>query len=308
MRDGPASETVHATLRAALRTLQNDDGGYGARPGLPSAAEPTALALFAFSFEPESSATGALREWLRARQTPEHGWPAAADVSAPAWVTALAVLALSRYPEDADAARGGAAGVGGRRGRTLKTSRGLLGRLFGPPAVVELDGALVGWPWSVDTFSWVEPTAYALLALKAVEPRSADAVVRIGEGERVLLDRVCPDGGWNYGNARVLGENLWSYPDTTALALLALGSRCDAAVTGRALDALETMLATNHSGLATALGVLALGSHGRDVGPLRARLATRFAATGFLGDVRALAWAVLASNAAVAPFGEATHV
>ena len=38
----------------------------------------------------------------------------------------------------------------------------------------------------------------------------------------MLLDRRCRDGGWNYGNRRVLGADLPSYPETTALALMAL--------------------------------------------------------------------------------------
>jgi hypothetical protein len=299
--------TAHAQLRGALLAQQNDDGGYPARPGLPSATEPTALALFALSFEPEPGATPTLRTWLRTQQTPERGWPAMAGLQEPTWATALAVLALARYPEEGAAVRGGSEWLLGRRGRTV-AGPGLLRRLFGRPAAVDVNGALVGWPWLVDTFSWVEPTAYALLALKAVHPRSAEAEARIDQGERVLLDRVCPDGGWNYGNARVLGEDLWSYPDTTALALLALGPARAPAVSAKALDTLETMLAANQSGLATALGVLALAAHGRDVRPWRARLATRFEATGFLGDVRALGWAVLASNESVTPFGGPARV
>jgi hypothetical protein len=41
-------------------------------------------------------------------------------------------------------------------------------------------------------------------------------------GEQMLLERRCRDGGWNYGNRRVLGTDLPSYPETTALALLGL--------------------------------------------------------------------------------------
>ncbi|HWP65461.1 MAG TPA: hypothetical protein VNO26_06065 [Candidatus Limnocylindria bacterium] len=291
-------------MRAALLARQNPDGGLGARPGLPSATEPTALAVLALSFEPDQPDTLPLRAWLRARQTPEHAWPVMAGLQEPSWTTALAVLALARYPEDAPLAERGAAWLTSSRGKTIDTRGGLLGRLFGATPTNELDGTLVGWPWVDGTFSWVEPTAYALLALRAVSPPPAGATARIAEGERLLLDRVCRDGGWNYGNRRVLGEDLWSYPDTTALAVLALGRRADRGITDRALACLESMLTRNHSGLATALGVLALAAHGRDVHALRERLQARFEATGFAGDSRALAWAVLASNAAAKPFGE----
>jgi hypothetical protein len=299
-----------ASLTAALLARQNADGGYGARPGLPSATEPTALALFALSFAAEPAATQRLRAWLRGQQVAEQGWPAMPGVHEPGWVTALAVLALARYPDDpadARAARQGRDWLLARRGRTLDERRGLLARLLGRGRLVELDTSLVGWPWSADTFSWVEPTSYGVLALKAVRPGSEAATTRIEQGERLLLDRVCTDGGWNYGNSRVLGENLWGYPDTTALALLALGPGRDPAVTAKAADTLTAMLAENASGLATALGVLALALHGRDVGALRARLERRFTETGFVGDARALAWAVLASNTAARPFGGPAH-
>jgi hypothetical protein len=40
--------------------------------------------------------------------------------------------------------------------------------------------------------------------------------------EQMLLDRRCPDAGWNYGNRRVLGEDLPGYPETTAVSLMGL--------------------------------------------------------------------------------------
>jgi hypothetical protein len=38
----------------------------------------------------------------------------------------------------------------------------------------------------------------------------------------MILERRCSDGGWNYGNRKVLGTELPSYPETTALALVGL--------------------------------------------------------------------------------------
>ena len=85
-------------MRAALLARQNPDGGVGARAGLPSATEPTAVALLALSYEAEPADTAGLRRWLRAQQTPDHGWPVMAGVGESSWTTALAVLALARYP------------------------------------------------------------------------------------------------------------------------------------------------------------------------------------------------------------------
>jgi hypothetical protein len=38
----------------------------------------------------------------------------------------------------------------------------------------------------------------------------------------MLIDRACPDGGWNAGNGIVLGTALAPHIDTTAIAVLAL--------------------------------------------------------------------------------------
>jgi hypothetical protein len=70
----------------------------------------------------------------------------------------------------------------------------------------------------------VEPTSWALLALKRMRgalPRRRTED-RIEEAHRLLADRMCRGGGWNYGNKAILGFDLDPYPDTTALALLAL--------------------------------------------------------------------------------------
>jgi hypothetical protein len=92
------------------------------------------------------------------------------------------------------------------------------------PSVVEFNPALTGWGWRDGTSSWIEPTAHAILALKRAAPhyKSEELTRRLLAGERMLLDRRCADGGWNYGNRKVLGVNLPSFPETTALALLAL--------------------------------------------------------------------------------------
>ncbi|MGH7894095.1 MAG: prenyltransferase/squalene oxidase repeat-containing protein [Candidatus Binatia bacterium] len=308
MITAPAPTRNVAPMLAHGLSLQNPDGGFGARAGLPSTTEPTALMLLALSDADDRGATERTRAWLVATQTPEGGWPATSTTRAPSWTTSLAVLALGRSDATREETMRGAQWLLGQEGRRLNVSPSLLDRLLGREPVVPFDDSLVGWPWLVETFSWVEPTAYAVLALTAVRTRLApgDAAARIDAARRMIVDRVCPDGGWNYGNSRVLGQGLWPYPDTTALALLALHGHPDAAVTTRSLDALERMLRDNESGLATALGILALGAYGRDVTALRTRLRERFMRTGFLGETRALAYALLALGDRERPFADAT--
>ena len=64
-----------------------------------------------------------------------------------------------------------------------------------------------GWSWTAGTASWVEPTSYAMVCLRAtraeVLPATAERRLRVGEA--LLFDRMCPGGGWNCGNPMVYG-------------------------------------------------------------------------------------------------------
>jgi hypothetical protein len=293
---------------ALLLEMQSADGGFGARDGLPSSTEATALAALALSHERSDGAAMAAtrsRAWLRATQLLDGGWPSAPGIADASWTTGLAVLALAGdEPHRDEAARGGR-WLLEQRGRRIGLRPSLLDRLLGRPPIVSSDDTLVGWPWLEGTYSWVEPTSYAIVALEAVRGAlpAADVAGRIDEGRRMLRDRVCPDGGWNYGNAAVYGQGLWGYPDTTALALLALrGGDGGVDASGRSLDALGRMLDVNESTLATALGVLALSAYGRDVEPLRLRLHDCLTRSTILRETRPLALAVLALNADARPF------
>lgn len=99
------------------------------------------------------------------------------------------------------------------------------------PAMVEFDNRVQGWPWRPNNASWVEPTVHSVVALKhtaglAGESGSLLSIrARIGAAERMLMNRRCDDGGWNYGNSRVWSTVLPSYPETTGIALLGLQNR-----------------------------------------------------------------------------------
>ena len=117
-----------------------------------------------------------------------------------------------------------------------------------------------------------------------------------------LLDRVCTGGGWNYGNSWVLGEDLWPYPDTTALALLALRGRRDDIRVVQSLDALKTMLAQHESSLSLSLGVLCLDEYGIDTTPYRQRLEALWRGEPFEATTRAIALSSLALHGSHNPF------
>ena len=110
----------------------------------------------------------------------------------------------------------------------------------------------------------MEPTSLCLLALKHERRRhpSAAADARIREAEQVLLTRSCATGGWNYGNASVLDQDLRPYVPTTALGLLALQDRRADPVVVRGLEFLQRSQTKEPSGMALALTALCLRVHG----------------------------------------------
>jgi len=86
------------------------------------------------------------------------------------------------------------------------------------------DSQLKGWPWVGETHSWVEPTAAAIMALRATGHSHHD---RVQEAVRMVLDRQLPHGGWNYGNTLVFGQELHPMPESTGAALAGLAGLAD---------------------------------------------------------------------------------
>ncbi len=100
----------------------------------------------------------------------------------------------------------------------------LLGSLRSKTRVSQHDDSYRGWGWTPRTSSWVEPTAFALLALQEsrVQQFPAAASERRKLAVALLYDRMCPDGGWNCGNPRVYGVAGQPLVLPTAWALIAL--------------------------------------------------------------------------------------
>lgn len=296
--------------RPLLRLLetQNPDGGWGPEHVRPSTTEATSLAVLALRSPaaggPGSAAREQALEWLRSRQRPDGAWPHSNRVTNSSWMTPLAVIALAHFPADRARALAGARYVLRQKGRGYSWLTRLFFRLFPERNVIELNPELHGWPWVPDTFSWVEPTAYALLALKKLGPAlpHPETYRRIDEGERMLYDRTCRQGGWNYGNSRVLEEDLWPYPDTTALALMALQDATRRREIQRGLEALNRMLKETDSDLALALSILCFQIYGRDTAPLLLRLADRMERVLQFGETRTVALSALALDEDPSPF------
>ena len=282
-----------------LRATQNSDGGWGSIRGRQSNTEATSFATLALNRVGPSAHVPAERgiTWLRQRQQPDGSWPLTASVNAGSWTTALAVTCLANHANTLSDVQRGAEWLLGHRGHGLGLLASLLYRVVPDLMPTRLNPDLKGWAWTADEFSWVEPTAYALIALKKLRRgESSAARPTILEAEAMLYDRACPGGGWNYGNSTVYGEALAPYLETTAIALVALQDRRDDERNRAGLEALKRMLGDAASGLGLSWCILCLRIHGDDVSTWLRRLADIHAKTAFLGETKPVALALLAAT------------
>jgi len=240
---------VCADLRSALLSTRNKDGGWGYAAGRRSRIEPTCWAALALGHsDGRLPDLASLRAWKR-----QDDW--LVDVpGVPANVAFNAMAALT-FLQDPSAASFASPIV-----RRVIEAKGLR---LGQSDVVRQDSSLQAWSWVDGTASWVEPTAWCLLVLKKVRSQSPsrDAAERIQIGEQFLFDRVCNDGGWNYGNKEVWGQKLWPYVPTTALALLAMRDHRSHPVMTQSLGQLQKDVASERSVVALALTVICLRAY-----------------------------------------------
>jgi hypothetical protein len=214
-------------LLAELRHRRLLRSGGWSHCGLQFGTEPTSLALLALcSSPPGSTVTREELEPLLACRRPNGLWPAvgvgAAGVSF--WATALAVntlMTLGANPETFSASLDALVHC-----RPLEASWFVRLRFRLSDRQVRFDPKKYGWPWVPDTVSWVVPTSMALIALGRAKKqgliRDREFEQRLRLGAEMLLDRACPEGGWNAGNAVVYGVPLRPHIDATSLALAAL--------------------------------------------------------------------------------------
>ena len=122
---------------------------------------------------------------------------------------------------------------------------------------------LVGWAWAEGTHSWLEPTAFAVLALQAAGQSNH---ARTREAVRLILDRQLPGGGCNYGNTVVLGQRLRPHVQPTGIALLALAGENDSDVRiTKSIAWLRRSIGPETTAASLAWALLGLRAHGIDV-------------------------------------------
>jgi hypothetical protein len=172
---------------------------------------------------------------------------------------------------------------------------------------IRQDSSLRGWSWHDGVFSWIEPTAWCVLAVKKFARTSPGAAARLDEAERLFRDRACVGGGWNHGNREVLGQNLPAFVPATAITIVAMQDRLDAPVMREAVDFLSRNRATERSSSALALTWLALTIAGAKTDDLVPILSDTTATAEQLGNLAAIAQLLFvlghaSGKTAVAPF------
>jgi hypothetical protein len=263
-------------LTATLRAARNPDGGWPYYKGKTSRLEPTCAALLALGLE----------------LTPLTTWPrrnglfvdAADQVNVGFNGLAGIVMANRGLPAEGELAD------------ALANARGVP---LPPSKINRQDNSIQAWAWTEDTFSWVEPTAWCLLALKLLTraSRSPRVLRRIDEGERLLADRVCREGGWNHGNSNMLGTELPPYIPATALALLALQDRASTQYVQRGVTYLEAHQQQETGAFALSLANIALVIYNRSRDAAQASLTNDWRQARFLNNLHTTALALYAATA-----------
>jgi len=289
---------------------QNAEGGWGHRAGGHSAVEPTCWTLLALAGAHRSAdQETALRHglgWLCGHQLADGSWPAYPGQPQGCWATSLACLSLHAVGwSPACAGRPEALARGLRwLGQAWPGEGGFWWRLrekLLPGQIrVRQNSALRGWSWTPGTSSWVEPTSYALIALRKIpeelHPRGVARRCRLAEA--MLYDRMCPEGGWNCGNPRVYGVAGEPAVGPTAWALLALQDYPHRPENQRSLDWLERGYADILGPGSLALANLCLQTYGRSVPPLLPALERLHCRNQLLRNVSVVAWAAIALSPA----------
>jgi hypothetical protein len=121
------------------------------------------------------------------------------------------------------------------------------------------DPSIRGWPWIMDTHSWVEPTSLSIAALR-IEGHGANE--RVGEGVRLLMDRQLASGGWNYGNTTVFGTELAAMPESTGLALSALSGVAEKQDVSHSIAHLKSIVETLTTPFSLGWAILGLAAWG----------------------------------------------
>ncbi|MBY0359384.1 MAG: hypothetical protein K2W82_15385 [Candidatus Obscuribacterales bacterium] len=230
--------------------------------GGDAALEPSAISLIAFLAEGDQTSELILKGIL-AKQNKDGGWSTNLQESSSDWTTFPAVIALQNYQKKHDSLNAEVEAALNRAYLFILNSRAEYYNDLGRIILWLWKGAESDYPrgfsWLPETADWVEPTAYAMLALKAGGPQLTGAQKRcLPVAERFLQKIACPEGGWNFGEHYPVGQLAVADPISTALALLALYGKTKNKTIKSSLNYLSTADMDKRGALSLAWSALAL--------------------------------------------------
>lgn len=139
-----------------------------------------------------------------------------------------------------------------------------------------------GWPWTPETFDWIEPTAYVVLALHGSQYARGKLASALSDAQDFLLESYCYPGGWDCADrtpverkpsdAKAGPHFPYPYPSNTALALLALQSQKTGPVIEKGLAYLTGPEPDRQSVLGLAWSAIALHAFDRPIDKPLAKL------------------------------------
>ena len=185
----------------------------------------------------------------------------------PRWTTSLALLAWLGVDKQA---------YSNQIARGVRWALSIEGERL-PNTNTGHNSMLSAWPWVEGTHSWIEPSAFFAIAFKSLGLADHE---RTREAMTLLIDRILPGGGCNYGNTAVLGQVLRPHVQPTGIALLALRKEFDVDnKLARSLDYLSKSVTADTTSVSLAWALLGLAAHDRTPREADKLLSAAFART-----------------------------
>lgn len=285
-----------------LQEKQNSDGGWGYHGKTPSRVEPTCWAVSALTAAGEcverSAALINARHYLLANQRKEGFWTASPEMKTGNWVTSLVCAVLSRQLGTESATSAAMEWLCMDYPLDSSPLLRFLRSFSKTKNISQHENSNRGWGWTPRTSSWVEPTAFALLAMQEFDSHRLPNVAarRRESAVGLLYDRMCPEGGWNCGNPRVYGVAGEALVLPTAWALIALREFPEHKRKSLSLAWLEKQMPKIQSPGSLAVAGMCLEVYGKGSPHAKSRLRDYDMDTLLEDGIHVLAWVCLAMS------------
>lgn len=251
----PKAIVVHQQIVKLLRKCVASRA-WKYRASGPNATEPAALAALALCAHDLHEEARPIAAWFAQLQTKQGSVGVTAADEKPAWPTSLAVLTWLACDNTTSSDT-----YNQQRRLALDWIQTTQGKRLPKRRQIGHDTSILGWSWAENTHSWLEPTCFHVLALKA-SGQSDHARTR--DGIAMIVDRLHESGGCNYGNTVVLGQSTLPHIQPTGLAMLAIaGETIDDPRIARSLEYLERSIANDTATASLCFALFGLTAHGR---------------------------------------------